>query len=248
MLTKNLISRSDPIKMFKKTLSLFLAVSLVIFNQPVFAVGKDGVEILPDGTKLTWIPTEKIEQKAKEYHQNAEKLLDQVISPTEDFVKSLPLTIAEGLSISGLIHLKRKIKNKAISCLCLGGVVLISGEIVARSVYIAVHNHEIYHKVHGRFEGEGDRPTCCLLDYIFGSNHEFLSPMSKYGGEAEKSCIDGLYSSIEEFKNGIVIVERPKGFKTKEPTRYGSGVYSQAEWEKNSDYYYNVLLKEEGVK
>ena len=71
--------------------------------------------------------------------------------------------------------------------------------------------------------------------------------MSKYGGEIEKSCIDGLYSSIEKFKNGIVIVERPKGFKTEEPRRYGSGVYSQAEWQQNSDYYYNVLLKK-GVK
>lgn len=235
-------------KKFKKTLSLFLAVSLAIFNQPIFAGGKDGVEILPDGTKLTWIPTEKIEQKAKEYHENAEKLEDQVISSTEGFIKSLPLTIAAGLSISGLIHLKHKVKNKAISCLCLGGAVLISGAVIASSVYPTVHNHEIYHKLYGRFEGEGDRPTCCLLDYIFGSNHEFPTSMGKYGGEVEKSCIDVLYSSIEEFKNGIVIVERPKGFKTKEPTRFGSGIYSQEEWEKNSNYYYNVLLKEEGVK
>lgn len=236
-------------KKIKKTISLFLTLLLVFFNQPVFAGGKDGVEILKDGTKLTWIPAEKIEQKTKEYYENSEKLESKVISQTEDFIKSLPFTIAAGLSTSGLIHLKCKTKNKAVSYLCLGGIVLISGTVVASSVYPIVHNHEIYHKLYGQFEEKGNTPTCCLIDYMFGSNHKFLSSMGKYGGEIEKSCIDVLYSSIEEFKEGIVIVERPKGFKTEEPKRYGSGIYSQTEWERNSDYYYNVLLKQKkGVK
>ena len=61
-------------KKIKKTISLFLTLLLVFFNHPVFAGGKDGVEILKDGTKLTWIPTEKIEQKAEEYTKELEEI------------------------------------------------------------------------------------------------------------------------------------------------------------------------------
>ena len=242
-------------KKFKKTLSLFLAVSLAIFNQPIFAGGKDGVEILPDGTKLTWIPTEKIEQKAEEYTKELEEIKKKEISSSVRFLIGFAATAAGVASIVGLQCAKNKTNNPVLSYLCLGVQVLSAAGILASYIGPKVHNHNVCHEIKGNYESTKYSPSCCLLDYMFnGIKHKYSYDMN--GGAKEKSerlngiidyykLINGDYK--EAYKNGIVVVERPKGFKTLCNDIYGSGIYSQERWERNSDYYYNVLLKE-GVK
>ena len=243
-------------KKLKKALSLFLAVSLAIFNQPIFAGGKDGVEILPDGTKLTWIPTEKIEQKAEEYTKELEEIKEKEISSSARFLIGFAATAAGVASIVGLQCAKNKTSNPVLSYLCLGVQVLSAAGILASYIGPKVHNHNVFHEIKGNYESIKYSPSCCLLDYMLnGIKHRDLCETN--GGAKEKSerlngiidyykLINGDYKKA--YKNGIVVVERPKGFKTLCNDIYGSGIYSQERWERNSNYYYNVLLKEEGVK
>lgn len=241
--------------MFKKMLSLFLAVSLVFFNQPVFAIGKDGVEILEDGTKLTWIPTDKIEQKAKEYTKELEEIKKKELSSSERFLIGFAATAAGVASIVGLQYAKNKTNNPVLSYLCLGVQVLSAAGILASYICPKVHNHNVFHEIRGNYESERLSPSCCLLDYMLnGIKHRYLCETN--GGAEEKSerlnRIIGWDKSLNKdyrkvYKNGIVVVERPKGFKALNNDIYGSGIYSQEKWERNSAFYYG-LLEKEGVK
>ena len=227
--------------MFKKMLSLFLAVSLVFFNQPVFAGGRDEVEILEDGTKLTWIPTDKIEQKAKEYTKELEEIKKKELSSSERFLIGFAATAAGVASIVGLQYAKNKTNNPVLSYLCLGVQVLSAAGILASYICPKVHNHNVFHEIRGNYESERSSPSCCLLDYMSnGLKHRYSYYMN--GGAEEKS--ERLNEIIEDksmgqdyrkvYENGIVIVERPKGFKTFCSEYHGSGIYSQEVWEENN--------------
>ena len=244
-------------KIFKKSTAAFLASTLILssVSNSVFAGGKDGVEILKDGTKLTWIPTEKIEQKAKEYAKKTEELEKKEISSSESFFIGLVATVAGAVSIVELQKLKGKTDSSLLSYLCLGAQVLAAAGILASYICPKVYNHKVFHELEGNFENEREDciPSCCLLDYIFGSKHSnttLLNGGVEHVSNDLNSIID-YYAIIggdyrENYKNGVVIVERPKGFKTLCDEDYGSNVYSQEEWEVNSNHYYNVLKK--GVK
>lgn len=241
--------------MFKKMLSLFLAVSLVFFNQPVFAGGRDEVEILEDGTKLTWIPTDKIEQKAKEYTKELEEIKKKELSSSERFLIGFAATAAGVASIVGLQYAKNKTNNPVLSYLCLGVQVLSAAGILASYICPKIHNHNVFHEIRGNYESERLSPSCCLLDYMLnGIKHRDLCETN--GGAEEKSKrlnrIIGWDKSLNKdyrkvYENGIVVVERPKGFKTLCTEDYGSGIYSQEVWERNSAFY-DELLEKEGVK
>ena len=245
-------------KVLKKITSAFLATTLILssVSSSIFAGGKDGVEILPDGTKLTWIPTEKIEQKAEEYTKELEEIKKKEISSSARFLIGFAATAAGVASIVGLQCAKNKTSNPVLSYLCLGVQVLSAAGILASYIGPKVHNHNVFHEIKGNYESIKYSPSCCLLDYMLnGIKHRDLCETN--GGAKEKSerlngiidyykLINGDYKKA--YKNGIVVVERPKGFKTLCNDIYGSGIYSQERWERNSNYYYNVLLKEEGVK
>ena len=245
-------------KVLKKITSAFLATTLILssVSNSIFAGGKDGVEILEDGTKLTWIPTEKIEQKAKEYAKELEEIKKKELSSSERFLIGFAATAAGVASIVGLQYAKNKTNNPVLSYLCLGVQVLSAAGILASYIVPKVHNHNVFHEIRGNYESERSSPSCCLFDYMLnGIKHRDLCETN--GGAEEKSKrlnrIIGWDKSLNKdyrkvYENGIVVVERPKGFKTTLFHRaYGSGIYSQEEWKRRSAFYYE-LLEKEGVK
>lgn len=220
---------------FKKLLSITLGVlTFITGSTSVFAGGRDGIEYLPDGTKQIFISTEKIESIYKEYCEKEKDLEGKEYSI--DGKKLLGVSLAAiFFSVVSSNYLGKKANatgNNAYLYLNIGTQVLIIVSAISAWIYPQINNHRLFHQKYGEFEEKKYSPKCCFVDYLFGDDHKHSKLIKSGICNYRKRLEDIVNFSIPNgyYQDGIVIIERPRGFKTEIVDAYGSNIYSQNEW------------------
>ena len=181
----------------KKIISMFLSLSLLAGTcSSAFAGGRNGKEILEDGTKLIYVSSDRVDEMRQYYEDRIRENRQRQIGTG----KNLAIKVATAASGALLSYIELGIENPYLrnglimSTLAASLIAFFYPDYVNYDVD-QVENHRM--KMHpDRISRNYDRYRYCQRDGLRGASN------------CLNQCIDGL-----DPDEGIVIVERPDNFR-----------------------------------
>ena len=206
----------------------FLASLIFVFSglSTVVAGGVDKTEVLPDGTVLRYVSSDKIPELVREYDELAQKISESKLSSVQDISIRMfsGILCTLGYVLSGDVFADPSVilGSKAIS--------LLFG--VAGFLYPDYYSYRANQKL---IDSHSDMDA---KQYIR------INEFSNIRGQLcafcrDNNCDDGK----QAYESGLVVVLRPSHKQKKREGRRGlhSGVYSQKSMNENAEDYENLL-------